>query len=268
MFFAHGLLAAALLAVVPTFFAGPAHAGERVTYQISAAVGAPQATPNVSTLVIAMTTGARLFARLSTSLPGDAVLVARNADSTLSVASPNPNNPTTASIETLLGQLNFPGLLAARLDGSDHAQTTLSVAPPVPTAQSTSAPQSTPAPVIVPLDLSLVSSSAGATLIAQGNTDENPSSRSGRSGSGGSRSGGSMGGPMGGWHSSGSGRSRNGSTGNKPSIEIAAEAIFDQSGSLEHATYRETITTPSSSGSQAVEHTITIDRVTLSPSGH
>jgi len=255
MFFAHGLLAAALLAVPPSFFAGPAHVGERVTYQVTTTMGAPPATPNVSTLVITWTTGARLFARLSAGLPGAAVAVARNGDGTLSVASPNPSNPTTASIETLLEQLNFPGLLAARLDGSDHAQTTLSVTPPVSTAQAS------PEPVVVPVDLSLVNSSASATLIAEGNTSQNASSHSGRGGSGGGRPGGSTGGSMGGWHSSGSGRGRNGSTGNRPSIEIAAEAIFDQSGSLEHATYRETITTPSSNGSQTVEHTITIDRV-------
>lgn len=254
MSFVHGLLAAALLAVAPSFFAGPAHVGERVTYRVSTTMGAPQATPNVSTLVITWTTGARLFARLSTSLPGAAVAVARNGDGTLSVA-PNPSNPITGSIETLLGQLNFPGLLAARLNGSEHAQTTLSVAPPASTAQAT------PAPVIVPLDLSLVSSSASATLIAEGNTDQNASSRSARGGSGGGRPGGSMGG----WHSSGSGRSRNGSTVNRPSIDIAAEAVFDQSGSLEHATYRETITTSSSNGSQTVEHTITIDRVSGGP---
>ncbi|MGB6061480.1 MAG: hypothetical protein WBG27_07255, partial [Candidatus Aquilonibacter sp.] len=256
MLFAHGLLAAALLAVAPSFFAGPAHVGDRVTYEISTAMGAAPATPNVSTLMISWTTGTRLFARLSTGLPGSAVALTRNGDGTLSVASPNPSDPAIASIQTLLGQLNFPGLLAARLDGSDHAQTTLTVAPPAPTASAS------PAPVIVPLDLSLVSSSAGTTLIAQGNTNQNASSRSGRSGSGGGRRGGSMGGSMGGWHSSGSVRSQNGSTGKGPSIDIAAEAIFDQSGSLEHATYRETITTPSSNGSQSVEHTITIDRVT------
>ena len=255
MVFASGLLAAALLAVAPSFFAGPAHAGDRVTYQVSTTMGAAPATPNVSTLLITSTTGARLFARLLGSAPGSAVALMRNGDGTLSVASPNPNDPTTASIQTLLGQLNFPGLLAARLDGSDHAQTTLTVAPPAPSASAA------PTPVIVPLDLSLVSSSASTTLIAQGNTNQNASSRSGRGGSGGGRTGGSMGGQIGGWHSSESGRSRSSSTANRPSIDIAAEAIFDQSGSLEHATYRETIATPSSNGSQTVEHTITIDRI-------
>ena len=255
MFLAQGLLAAALVAVAPSFFAGPAHVGDRVTYQVSTTMGAPQATPSASTLVISWTTGTRLFARLSTGVPGSAVALTRNGDGTLSVASPNPSSPDTASIQTLLGQLNFPGLLAARLGGSDHAQTTLTVAPPAPAASAS------PAPVIVPLDLSLVSSSASTSLIAEGNTNQNASSRSGRSGSGGGRPGGSMGGQMGGWHSSESGRSRNGSTGKGPSIDIAAEAIFDQSGSLEHATYRETITTASSSGSQSVEHTITVDRV-------
>ena len=256
MFFVHGLLVATLLTVAPSFFAGPAHVGERVTYQVSTTMGAQQATPDVSTLVITWTTGTRLFARLSTALPGAAVAVARNGDGTLSIASPNPGNPTAASIETLLGLLNFPGLLAARLNGSDHAQTTLSVTPPASIAQPS------PEPVIVPLDLSLVSSSASATLIADGNTGQNASSHSGRGGSGAGRPGGSTGGSMGGWHSSGSGRSRNGSTANRPSINIAAEAIFDQSGSLEHATYRETITTPSSNGAQTVEHTITINRAT------
>jgi uncharacterized membrane protein YgcG len=255
MFFVHGLLAATLLTVAPAFFAGPAHVGERVTYQVSTTIGAPQATPDVSTLVITWTSGTRLFARLSTALPGAAVAVQRNGDGTLSIASPTPSNPKAASIETLLGLLNFPGLLAARLSGSDHAQTTLSVTPPASTAQPS------PEPVIVPLDLSLVSSSASATLIADGNTGQN-ASHSGRGGSGGGRPGGSTGGSMGGWHSSGSGRSRNGSTANRPSINIAAEAIFDLSGSLEHATYRETIATPSSNGAQTVEHTITIDRVT------
>ena len=254
MFFAHGLLAAALLAVAPSFFAGPAQVGEHVTYQVSTTMGAAPATPNVSTLVITWTAGTRLFARFSNSSPGSAVVLTRNGDGTLSVASPNPDDPTTASIETIFGQLNFPGLLAARLNGSDHAQTTLTVARPAPSASAT------PAPVIVPLDLSLVSSSASTTLIAQGNTNQNASSRFGRGGSGGGRPSGSMGGQMGGWHSSGAERSRNGSTGTRPSVDIAAEAIFDQSGSLEHATYRETITTPSSSGSQTVEHTITIDR--------
>ncbi|HTV91658.1 MAG TPA: hypothetical protein VMG98_02985 [Verrucomicrobiae bacterium] len=39
------------------------------------------------------------------------------------------------------------------------------------------------------------------------------------------------------------------------------QATFDLSGMLQQATYRETFTSRSSSGSQTVEHSITIERV-------
>ena len=77
---------------------------------------------------------------------------------------------------------------------------------------------------------------------------------------GGGWPGGSMGGSMGGWHGR-SGRNQDQSNGKTPSVDIALQAIFDQAGVLQHATFRETFTTPSSNGTQTVENTITIDRV-------
>gem|GEM_PF-5836785 len=257
----HGLLAAAVLVANPTFFAGPAHAGQSVTYRVTHTVGSQQ-TPNVSTLVITWTSATQLFARLSGSAPNAAVAVMRSNGGPLSIASPNPNDQTASSVATLLDQLNFPGQLAGYLDGSDHTQMSLSVQPPAPaTTASPAAQQSPPPPVTVPVDISLVKSSLSATLIAEGNTNQNASSHSDRGGRGGNMGGGWHGGSMGGWRSGGSGRSQNGSANKSPAVEIAVEAIFDQYGSLEHATYRETFTSTSSGGKQTVEHTITIDRV-------
>jgi hypothetical protein len=65
---------------------------------------------------------------------------------------------------------------------------------------------------------------------------------------------------MGGWQSRRPARSQGQSNGKAPTVDIAMQAIFDRSGVLLHATYRETFMAQSSSGSQTVEHTITIDR--------
>jgi hypothetical protein len=165
------------------------------------------------------------------------------------VAASNPADPTAAEIATLLGQLNFPGHLAASLDGSDHAQTSLNVTPPAPASPTSPAPKP-PAPVNVPLDVNLLSGASAVTLIAQGTSSQRDSSYGGRSG-----------GSMGGWQSRRPQRSQEQSSGKAPTVNIAMQAIFDQSGVLQHATYRETFTTQSSSGPQTVEHTITIDRI-------
>jgi hypothetical protein len=249
MWLVHGLLAAAFVAVAPSYFAGPAHSGESVTYRVTTTMGA-QETPNVSTLVITWTPAARMFARLS-GAPGAAVLVNRENDGSLALAAPNPIDPMASTIAVLLGQLNFPGHLAGTLNGSDHAQTSMSVTPPAPVSGSSPAPQQAPGPVTVPLDVNLVNSGAGATLIADGNSKQNGASRSGRQGRGGS---------MGSWRSGGSGRSRSDAPQKNPTVDIAVEAVFDQSGTLAHSTYRETFTS-AANGSQPVEHTITIDRI-------
>ncbi len=249
MWLLHGLLAAAVVAVAPSYFAGPARSGESITYRVTTTVGA-QETPSVATLVITWTPAAHMFARLS-GAPGTAALVNRENDGSLSIAAPNPMDPTATTIAMLLGQLNFPGHLAGTLNGSDHVQTSMSVTPPAPTSTSSPAPQISPGPVIVPLDVNLVSSSTGATLIADGNSKQNDGSRSGREGRRGS---------MGGRHSGGPGRSRSDSADKTPTVDIAVEAVFDQSGTLEHSTYRETFTS-ATNGSQTVEHTITIDRI-------
>jgi uncharacterized membrane protein YgcG len=249
MWFVRGLLAAALVAASPSYFAGPARSGESVTYRVTTTMGA-QETPNVSTLVITWTPAAHMFARLA-GASGAAVLVNRENDGSLSLAVPNPVGSAAPTIVVLLGQLNFPGHLAGALNGSDHAQTAMSITPPAPTSTSSPAPQTSPAPVVVPLDVNLVRSSTGATLIADGNSKQNGASRSGREGRGGS---------TGGWRSGGSGRSRSDSAEKTSIVDIAVEAVFDQSGTLEHSTYRETFTSATNS-SQTVEHTITIDRV-------
>jgi hypothetical protein len=243
MWLVHGLLAAALVAVAPSYFAGPARSGESVTYRVTTTIGA-QETPSVSTLVLTWMPAAHMFARLS-GAAGAAVLVNRENDGSLSLAAPNPISPTVATIAVLLGQLNFPGHLAGTLNRSDHTQTSMSITPPAPTSTAS------PGPVIVPLDVNLVSSGTGATLIADGNSKQNGASRSGREGRGGS---------MGGWHSGGSGRSRGDAAEKTPTVDIAVEAVFDQAGTLEHSTYRETFTS-AANGSPTVEHTITIDRI-------
>jgi hypothetical protein len=257
-------LLAASLALPPAFFAGPAKVGDSVTYRVSTAMSAAQA-PDVSTIVITWKAPARVYARLSGSSVA-AIAVTRTVGGGLSVAA-NPADPSAVSIATLLSQLNFPGQVAASLAGSDHAQMSMSVTPPAPPTTASPAPAQSPLPVNVVLDVNLLSGTSDITLIAEGNSNQRGSPSAG--GHGGGRSGGmgggwpggSTGGSMGGWHSSHSGRSQTQSNGKAPSVDIAIQAIFDQSGVLQHATYRERFTTQLSSGAQTVEHTITIDRV-------
>jgi uncharacterized membrane protein YgcG len=254
---ATGLAQATLPANAAVLFAGPAQVGQSVTYRITRSMAA-QETPDVSTVVITWKTPARLFARVSSSNPSVAVIVTRGNDGKLSIGAP-PNDATTELVATLLNQLNFPGQLAALLGGSDHGQTTLSV--PVPSSTASPAPQKSPAPALVPANVDIVNNGGSITLIADGNSNQNSSSRSGGGRRGGSMGGGWHGSSMGGWHSGGSGQDDNRSSGNTPSVEIAVDALFDQSGVLEHETYRETFTSHSSNGAQTTEHTITIDRL-------
>ena len=257
-------LLAAAVAVPPAFFAGPAKVGDSVTYRVSTAMSAAQA-PDVSTIVITWEAPAKVYARLGGSTVA-ALAVTRSVGGELSVAA-NPADPSAASIATLLNQLNFPGQVAASLTGSDHAQMSMSVTPPAPSTTASPAPMRSPLPVNVLLDVNLLSGASDITLIAEGNSNQRGSSSAG--GRGGGRSGGmggrwpggSTGGSMGGWHSNHSGRSQEQSNSKATSVDIAIQATFDQSGVLQHATYRERFTTQSSSGAQTVEHTITIDRV-------
>jgi hypothetical protein len=249
------------------FFAGPAHVGQSVTYRVTGTIST-QAMPKVSTLVLTWTAPTRLYARLSGSGSAAAVSITRAADGTLSAESSSSSD--AAAVAALLNQLNFPATLAARLNGSDHAQTTLSIPPPAPAPAGTAAPASTsspapqksPAPPVpVPINLDLVSSSASATLIADGNSTNRGSSPD--SGSG--RRGGGMGGMGGGWTGGGGWRSRdsdrgNGSSAQTPRVDFALEAVFDQSGSLEHATFRETFAS-TTKDAQTVDETFTIDRI-------
>ncbi len=257
-------LLAAAVAVPPAFFAGPAQAGDSVTYRVSTTMSAAQA-PDVSTIVVTWKAPAKLYARLAGSTAA-ALTVTRAADGQLSLAA-NPVDPNAASIAALLNQLNFPGHVAGSLDASDHAQMSLSVTPPAPSTTASPAPARPPQPLIVSLDVNLLSDTSTVTLIATGSSSNqrgSPSAggRGGRGGGMGGWPGGSMGGSMGGWHSSNrSGRSQEQSNAKGPSVDIALQAIFDPTGVLQHATYRERFTIQSSSGAQTVEHTITIDRV-------
>jgi hypothetical protein len=245
------------------FFAGPAQVGQSFTYRVTGTVST-QATPEVYTLVLSWTAPKRLYARLSGSDPTAAVSITRAGNGTLSVATPNANDAGTAAVAALLAQLNFPATLAARLNGADHTQTTFNFAPRAPVPASSSAPSAQPSPasVAVPLDVDLVNSGASATLIADGNS----TNRDLPSDSGYGRRGGGMGGMGGGWtggggwRSRGADQSRNGSTGETPSAGLALEAVFDQSGSLQHATFRETFPSETK-GAQPVEETFIIDRI-------
>jgi hypothetical protein len=238
-----------IAAVAPsTFFAGPAKVGDSVTYRISTTMSAAQTAPDVSTIVLSWKAPAKFYARLAASNAAPALAVTRAADGQLAPAAPDPSDPTAATIGTLLDQLNFPGHLAATLDGSDHAQTSLNVTPPAPASSASPAPRPA-APVNVPLDVNLLGGESAVTIIAQGNSSQRGSSYGGRSG-----------GAMGGWQSRRPARSQGQSNGKAPTVDIAMQAIFDRSGVLLHATYRETFTAQSPSGSQTVEHTITIDR--------
>jgi hypothetical protein len=242
-------LCALLIATVApsSFFAGPAKVGDSVTYRIGTTMSAAQSAPDISTIVISWKAPAKLYARLAASNAA-ALAVTRAADGQLAIAAPNAADPGAAALATLLGQLNFPGHLAASLDGSDHTQTSLNVTPPAPASTASPAPK--PPTVNVPLDVNLLSGASAVTLIAQGNSSQRDSSYGGRSG-----------GSMGGRQSRRPQRSQEQSNEKAPTVNIAMQAIFDQSGVLEHATYRETFTTQSSSGPQTVEHTITIDRI-------
>ncbi len=253
------LLCALLVATVAapsSFFAGPVKAGDSVTYRISTTMSA-QSAPNVSTIVVTWKAPAKLYARLLGETSAGALAVTRAADGQLSLAGPNPADPNASAITTLLDQLNFPGHLAASLEGSDHAQTSLDVTPPVPASSASPAPPRSPKPVTVPLDINLLNGPSAVTLIAEGNSSHNASSFGGDRGG----RGGGMGGSMGGWRGRSGRRDEDQSSGKSPTVDIAVQAIFDPSGALAHATYRETFTTQSSGSSQTVEHTITIDRV-------
>ena len=255
-----------LLTVSPSaLFAGPAKVGDSVTYRVSTALSATQA-PTDSTIVISWKGPSKLYARLAGGTT-TALTVTRTADGQLSLAAPNPADPTAASIAALLNQLNFPGYVAASLHGSDHAQMSMTITPPAPSSTASPAPARPPAPVNVPLDINLLTSTSAVTLIADGSSNQRGSSfggdRGGRGGGmGGWPGGGSMGGSMGGggWRSGRSGRNQEQSNEKTPSVDVAIQAIFDPSGVLQHATYRERFTTQSN-GAQTVEHTITIDRV-------
>ncbi len=264
MFFLCGLLAMGVTAP-PVLFAGPAKVGDSVTYRVSKTMAATQA-PDVSTIVITWRGPAKLYARLAGGSAA-ALTVTRTADGQLSLAAPNPADPSAAVIAMLLDQLNFPGRVAASLGGADHAQMSMSITPPTPSSSASPAPARSPLPLLpvdVPLDINLLRNTSGVTLIADGNSNQRGSpsggDRGGRGGGmGGSHQGGSMSGSMGGWHSSRSGRGQQQSNENTPSIDIAIQANYDLSGVLQHAMYRESFTTRSS-GAPTIEHTITIDR--------
>lgn len=243
-------------------FAGPAQVGQSVTYQITGALST-QAAPRVSKLVLTWTAPTRLYARLDGSGPSAVVSITRAGDGMLSVSS---SSADAAAVAPLLNQLNFPGTLAARLNGSDHAQTTLSIVSlaAAPTGTSSPAAQQTPGPVTVPVNLDLVYNPAtsSATLIADGNS----TNRNGPPDSGFGRRGGGMGGGMGGGWMGGGGRSRDsdqsgdGSNVQAPPVGFALTALFDLSGSLQHATFREYFASKTK-GAQAIEETFTIDRI-------
>jgi len=260
----HQTVVVSAIIAANTFFAGPAHVGDTVTYRVTTTTGAAQETPNVNTVVVTWKTASRVYARLVNGSPGSAVIVTRDGSGRLTMAAPNPNDPTSVTIGAVLDQLNFPGQLAGTLDGSDHTQTTLRVTPPAPASTPSPAPQRSPDAVAVQMNVNLIGSSLSSTLIAEGNTQR--SSSAGRSGG---RPGGAGGGfPPGGGRQSGGGRRGSGPAGDSggpsnrgPAIDIALEATFDQDGVLQHETYRETFTTQSSSGPQAVERTITSDQV-------
>lgn len=225
------------------FFAGPAHVGQSFTYRVTGTLST-QATPSVSTLILTWSAPTRLYARLASGDPA-AVSIVRDSNGTLSVATPGANDAGTTEVATLLNQLNFPATLAARLNGSDHTQTTLSIVPP---------PPASPAPVSVPANVDLVNGETSATLIADGSsTNRNSSSDSGYSRRGGGRMGG------GSWGSRNGDESGDGSTSTTPT-GFALSAVFDQSGSLQHATFRETFASKTK-GAQPIEETFTIDRI-------
>ena len=224
-------------------FAGPAHVGQSFTYRITSVVS--QAAPNVSTLVLTWTAPTHLYARLSGNGATATVSITRADDGTLAVGSSNSSD--AAEVATLLGQLNFPGAVAAKLNGSEHVQMTMNVTPPTPVPSGSPAPaaQKSPAPVAVPLNVDLITTDTSATLIANGS---------------GSNREGSFDRPMrggGGWRSRDSDESRN----EPPQpANIALDAVFDQSGSLEHATFRETFPSKTK-GAQPIERTLTIERI-------
>jgi uncharacterized membrane protein YgcG len=232
-------------------FAGPAHVGQSLTYRVTGTLST-QAAPTVSTLILNWTAPTRLYARLSEGNP-TAVSIVRDSQGILSVATPNANDAGTAVVANLLNQLNFPAVLAARLNGADHTQTTLSISPPAPAS---------PAPASVQTNVDLVSNDAGATLIADGNS----ANRSRSSDSGYGRRGGGMGGPMGGGRMGGGswGGSRNedqsGESEGTTPTGFALEAAFDPSGSLQHAVYREFFAS-TKKGTPAIEETFVIDRI-------
>ncbi len=246
------------------FFAGPAQVGQSVTYQITGTIST-QAAPRVSKLVLTWTAPTRLYARLVGSGASAAVSVTRAGDGMLSVATPSSSD--AADVANLLNQLNFPGTMAGRLNGSDHSETTLTIAPLAPASTSTSSPaaQQTPSPVTVPVNLDLVYSNGSSTLIADGNSNRNGAPDSGFGRRGGGMSGG-MGGMGGGWmggggRSRGSDQSGEESAPKAPPVGFALAALFDQSGSLQHATFREYFASTTKGGSP-IEETFTIDRVT------
>jgi hypothetical protein len=233
-------------------FAGPAHVGQSYTYRVTGTLST-QATPKVSTLILTWTAPTRLYARLSDSGAATAVSITRDSDGALSVDPASTNNAGAAEVASLLNQLNFPGAVAARLNGSEHAQTTLSIAPPV----------ASPSPVSVPVNIDLVNSSESATLIADGSsTNRNSPSDSGYGQRGGGMGGGHMGGGWngGGWHSRDPEQNGNGESTQMPPVGFALAAAFDPSGSLEHATFRETFASKTK-GAQPIEETFTIDRI-------
>ncbi|HUA09661.1 MAG TPA: hypothetical protein VMA98_10325 [Candidatus Acidoferrales bacterium] len=221
------------------FFAGPAHAGQSFTYRVTTTLST-QASPAVSTLVLTWAAPARIYARISGDGSAPAIDITRAGDGTLSVtASAASGSADAGAIATLLAQLDFPASVATKLDGSDHGQFVMNVSPP-----TAPAPQKSPAPVAVPLNVDLISTANSATLIADGNSTRRDTDSSS-------------------WRRGGGWRSRDADSSREDSSQpagIALEAVFDQSGSLEHATFRETFPSPTK-GAQPIEKTLTIERI-------
>jgi uncharacterized membrane protein YgcG len=222
--------------------------GQTVTYRISTTSAAePQTAPVVTTLAIAWKTGGKLVAHLAGSAASALIPLTRDADGRLAPSSSTTSDP---DLKAALDALNRPAQLALALSGSDHAQTTLRVVPPAPAGSPS------PNPVVVPITVDLVNSTEdNATLMADGTSRPlgEPGARGHRGGGGGFPGGG------GGWH----GGERSGREGapNLPTIEVAEEAQFNGAGMLTQESYRETITTKSSSGTTSVERTVSIELV-------
>ena len=183
----------------PSLFAGPAEAGDSVTYRVSKTMGATQA-PDVWTLVITWKAPAKLYARLAGS-PGcganrDALrrrpTFAGGTEPRRSLRCIDCGAPR--SIEFSRARCCVARWCRPCADVDEHhAAGAFERASP--------APAQAPPPVDVPLDINLLRNTSGITLIADGNSNQRGSSfggdRGGRGGGmGSSRQGGSMGSSM------------------------------------------------------------------------